>query len=73
MSKDSSVPSDGRLYGRLLRYAFAYKLSLLLSFLGYLVYSIGSVLLADLTQFLLDSLGEQRNGMGLGFVAQASM
>ncbi len=73
MSKDSSVPSDGRLYGRLLRYAFAYKLSLLLSFLGYLVYSIGNVLLADLTQFLLDSLGEQRNGMGLGFVAQASM
>jgi subfamily B ATP-binding cassette protein MsbA len=73
MSKDSSVPSDGRLYGRLLRYAFAYKLSLLLSFLGYLVYSIGNVLLADLTQFLLDSLGQQRNGMGLGFVAQASM
>ena len=73
MSNDSSVQSDGRLYGRLLRYAFAYKLSLFLSFLGYIVYSIGNVLLADLTQFLLDSLGEQQNGMGLGFVAQASM
>ena len=73
MSNDSSGQSDGRLYGRLLRYAFAYKLSLFLSFLGYIVYSIGNVLLADLTQFLLDSLGEQQNGMGLGFVAQASM
>ena len=73
MLNDSSVQSDGRLYGRLLRYAFAYKLSLFLSFLGYIVYSIGNVLLADLTQFLLDSLGEQQSGMGLGFVAQASM
>ena len=73
MSKDSPAQSDGRLYGRLLRYAFTYKLSLFLSFLGYIVYSIGNVLLADLTQFLLDSLGEQQNGMGLGFVAQASM
>jgi len=73
MSNDSPAQSDGRLYGRLLRYAFAYKLSLFLSFLGYIVYSIGNVLLADLTQFLLDSLGEQQNGMGLGFVAQASM
>ncbi|MCH1553720.1 MAG: lipid ABC transporter permease/ATP-binding protein, partial [Luminiphilus sp.] len=73
MSKGSSAQSDGRLYGRLLRYAFAYKVSLFLSFLGYIVYSIGNVLLADLTQFLLDSLGEQQNGMGLGFVAQASM
>ena len=73
MSSNPPVQSDGRLYGRLLRYAFAYKLSLFLSFLGYIVYSIGNVLLADLTQFLLDSLGEQQNGMGLGFVAQASM
>ena len=73
MSPQSSTPSDSRLYGRLLRYAFAYKLSLFLSFLGYIVYSIGNVLLADLTQFLLDSLGEQQNGMGLGFVAQVSM
>jgi subfamily B ATP-binding cassette protein MsbA len=59
------------LYGRLLTYAFAYKWSLALSFLGYVVYSLGNVLLADLTQFLLDSLGGQPMA-GLGFVSQAS-
>jgi len=59
------------LYGRLLTYAFAYKWSLFLSFLGYVVYSLGNVLLADLTQFLLDSLGGQPMA-GLGFVSQAS-
>jgi subfamily B ATP-binding cassette protein MsbA len=59
------------LYGRLLTYAFAYKWSLVLSFLGYVVYSLGSVLLADLTQFLLDSLGGQPMA-GLGFVSQAA-
>ena len=35
------------------------------------MYSLGNVLLADLTQFLLDSLGGQQM-MSLGFVAQAS-
>jgi subfamily B ATP-binding cassette protein MsbA len=59
------------LYGRLLSYAFAYKWSLVLSFLGYVVYSLGNVLLADLTQFLLDSLGGQPMA-GLGFVSQAA-
>ncbi len=63
--------SDSKLYGRLLTYAFAYKWSLFLSFLGYVVYSLGNVLLADLTQFLLDSLGGQPMA-GLGFVSQAS-
>jgi subfamily B ATP-binding cassette protein MsbA len=70
---DQSVKtvSDSKLYGRLLTYAFAYKCSLFLSFLGYVVYSLGNVLLADLTQFLLDSLGGQPMA-GLGFVSQAS-
>ena len=54
-----------------LSYAFQYKWSLILSFLGFVVYSLGNVLLADLTQFLLDSLGGQQM-MSLGFVAQAS-
>jgi len=69
---DQSVKtvSDSKLYGRLLTYAFAYKWSLFLSFLGYVVYSLGNVLLADLTQFLLDSLGGQPMA-GLGFVSQA--
>ena len=70
---DQSVKtvSDSKLYGRLLTYAFAYKWSLFLSFLGYVVYSLGNVLLADLTQFLLDSLGGQPMA-GLGLVSQAS-
>ena len=52
-------------------YAFQYKGSLILSFFGFVVYSMGNVLLADLTQFLLDSLGGEQM-LSLGFVAQAS-
>ena len=52
-------------------YAFQYKGSLVLSFFGFVVYSLGNVLLADLTQFLLDSLGGEQM-LSLGFVAQAS-
>lgn len=52
-------------------YAFQYKGSLILSFVGFVVYSMGNVLLADLTQFLLDSLGGEQM-LSLGFVAQAS-
>jgi subfamily B ATP-binding cassette protein MsbA len=54
-----------------LTYAFQYKGSLILSFVGFVVYSMGNVLLADLTQFLLDSLGGEQM-LSLGFVAQAS-
>jgi len=54
-----------------LTYAFQYKGSLVLSFFGFVVYSLGNVLLADLTQFLLDSLGGEQM-LSLGFVAQAS-
>ena len=71
VDQSGKTVSDSRLYGRLLSYAFAYKWSLVLSFLGYVVYSLGNVLLADLTQFLLDSLGGQPMA-GLGFVSQAS-
>ena len=69
--KTQYATNDAQLYGRLLSYAFHYKWSLILSFLGFVVYSVGNVLLADLTQFLLDSLGGQQM-MSLGFVAQAS-
>ena len=69
--KTQHATNDAQLYGRLLSYAFQYKWSLILSFLGFVVYSLGNVLLADLTQFLLDSLGGQQM-MSLGFVAQAS-
>lgn len=70
-NKTKNAPSDTQLYGRLLAYAFHYKWSLVLSFLGFVIYSLGNVLLADLTQFLLDSLGGQQM-VSLGFVAQAS-
>ncbi|MDB2434777.1 lipid A export permease/ATP-binding protein MsbA [Luminiphilus sp.] len=69
--KSTQKVTDTQLYGRLLRYAFAYKGSLILSVFGYVVYSLGNVLLADLTQFLLDSLGEEAT-VGPGFVAQAA-
>ncbi len=71
VDQSGKTVSDSKLYWRLLSYAFAYKWSLVLSFLGYVVYSLGNVLLADLTQFLLDSLGGQPMA-GLGFVSQAS-
>ena len=71
VDQSGKTVSDSKLYGRLLAYAFAYKWSLFLSFLGYVVYSLGNVLLADLTQFLLDSLGGQPLA-GLGFVSQVS-
>ena len=69
--KTQHATNDAQLYGRLLSYAFQYKWSLILSFFGFVIYSLGNVLLADLTQFLLDSLGGQQM-MSLGFVAQAS-
>jgi subfamily B ATP-binding cassette protein MsbA len=43
----------------------------MLSVLGFLVYSLGSVLLADLTQFLLDSLGQAQE-FELGLVSAAA-
>lgn len=54
----SGRDSDWALYRRLLGHVLPYTLAFVFSVLGFLVYSLGSVLLADLTQFLLDSLGE---------------
>ncbi|MCB1841623.1 MAG: lipid A export permease/ATP-binding protein MsbA [Halioglobus sp.] len=50
--------TDLALYRRLLRYVAPYWYFLALSLLGFGVYSLGVVLLADLMQFLLDALGE---------------
>ncbi len=69
--KTHNKTNDAQLYARLLSYAFKYKWSLAFSFSGFVIYSLGNVLLADLTQFLLDSLGGQQM-MSLGFVAQAA-
>ncbi|WP_116364216.1 lipid A export permease/ATP-binding protein MsbA [Parahaliea mediterranea] len=50
--------SDWALYRRLLRYVLPYWYFFALSIVGYVIYSLGNVLLADMMQFLLDSLGE---------------
>ena len=44
----------------------------LLSILGFLIYSVANVLLADLTQFLLDSLGEASQ-ISMGFVGGGAL
>ena len=56
--------SDWQIYRRLLRYVYPYWYFFLLSIVGYLVYSLGNVLLADLMQFLLDSLDESAEAPG---------
>lgn len=50
--------SDWQIYRRLLGYALPHWFMFCLSLLGYLIYSLGNVLLADLMQFLLDSLDD---------------
>jgi len=63
--------SDWALYKRLLGYVMAHAGAFSLSILGFLVYSVANVLLADLTQFLLDSLGEASQ-IGMGFVSSST-
>lgn len=58
MQTVSKPLSDRATYRRLLTYVLPYTGVFILSILGFMVYSVGNVLLADLTQFLLDSLGE---------------
>ncbi len=53
--------SDWQLYRRLLCYIAPYWWIFLLSVLGYIVYSMGNVLAADMMQFLLDALGDSEN------------
>jgi subfamily B ATP-binding cassette protein MsbA len=50
--------SDWQIYRRLFGYVIPQWALFGLSLLGYLVYSLGNVLLADLMQFLLDSLDD---------------
>lgn len=50
--------NDWQLYSRLVAYVLPYWYFFALSLVGYLVYSLGNVLLADLMQFLLDALNE---------------
>jgi subfamily B ATP-binding cassette protein MsbA len=56
--------SDWQIYLRLLSYVYPYWYFFALSIVGYLVYSFGNVLLADLMQFLLDSLDDSAEAPG---------
>lgn len=58
-SRQASGHSDWQLYRRLLTYVLPYWHYFVFSLIGYTVYSLGNVLLADLMQFLLDALGEK--------------
>ena len=71
MGREDVARGDWALYRRLLAYVVPYSWAFLLSVLGFLVYSLGSVLLADLTQFLLDSLGQAQE-FELGLVSAAA-
>lgn len=69
MKSATDKHSDWALYRRLLGYVAHYGGAFLLSIFGFFVYSGANVLLADLTQFLLDSLGESSQ-IGVGVVSQ---
>ena len=71
LSRRRGDVSDWRLYGRLLGYIVPYWYIFLFSLVGYVVYSLGNVLLADLMQFLLDSLNES-DQVESGIVAGAA-
>ncbi len=62
--------SDWVLYRRLLAYVFPYWYFFLFSLLGYAVYSLGTVLLADLMQFLLDALGDTARADSGGIISR---
>jgi subfamily B ATP-binding cassette protein MsbA len=70
-SKKTNGQGDLVLYKRLLGYVVPHTLVFVVSVAGFLIYSLGNVLLADLTQFLLDSLGESTS-VSLGLVASAA-
>ena len=63
--------SDWQLYRRLVTYVFPYWYLFALSIAGYVLYSLGNVLLADLMQFLLDSLNDSAEAES-GLVARAA-
>ena len=71
MKTETGKPSDWALYRRLLGYVARHGGAFALSILGFLIYSLANVLLADLTQFLLDSLGEASQ-ISMGFVSNAA-
>ena len=71
MKTETGKSSDWALYRRLLGYVARHGGAFVLSIFGFLIYSVANVLLADLTQFLLDSLGEASQ-ISMGFVSAAA-
>ena len=71
MKPETHRDSDWALYRRLLTYVAHYGGAFLLSVFGFVVYSGANVLLADLTQFLLDSLGQSAQ-IDIGVVSKIS-
>ena len=70
-SRRASGRSDWQLYRRLLTYVLPWWHYFAFSLIGYTIYSLGNVLLADMMQFLLDALGETRqvaSGIISGFI-----
>lgn len=63
--------SDWQLYLRLLGYIVPYWYIFVLSIMGYVLYALGNVLLADMMQFLLDALNDSEN-VESGLVAKAA-
>jgi subfamily B ATP-binding cassette protein MsbA len=63
--------SDWQIYRRLLGYVVPHWQMFCFSLLGYLLYAGGNVLLADLMQFLLDSLDDSAQA-GAGIVASVA-
>lgn len=72
MTEAPTRNSDWHLYRRLLRYVLPYWYLFALSIGGYVLYSLGNVLLADLMQFLLDSLNGSDKEVENGLVAGAA-
>jgi len=65
--------SDIQLYKRLLGYAWPFKRFFFISFFGFLLYAMADMLLADMMQYMIDSLGEninveKRNGIIVTFL-----
>ena len=69
--QDAVRASDWQLYVRLLTYVLPYWYIFLFSILGYIIYSLGNVMLADMMQFLLDALSDTDTAEP-GFVSRAA-
>ena len=61
-ARTAAARVTGRFTAACSRYVVPQWCHVFLSLLGYLIYSMGNVLLADLMQFLLDSLNDSVTG-----------